>query len=347
MAHGLTAKQSEAIEYIDANGNAGPYRQRTLTSLVERELIASTHPSSTDAAYNYRVTAKGYALFSKVNRRHVNGRTVSDPNAPTFRALDVVAYRRDAVRPTRPASALDAVDEPADQGTVNGYSAKPGQRVYVIDASDPETVLAGTVQPASRLSAGVMTVQLDDGSIRRPVLALTLDGLRATYGGSEEFETAQREAPRPLVMLHDYQRGEAMHVLGQTFGAVGVDGLEELLFRYENDDQSPDAPYRSIPFSQLRYSHYYVAICPHAFENQGAGCLTCNPFPSTDHLIGRMVTLDPIDNPRRGTVSGVLARTERGSSSDHVVGVLRSGHRVRVPRSLVEATLANLPKTSA
>lgn len=215
-----------------------------------------------------------------------------------------------------PAPVASAPESPFPVGSRVAAHLSP-ERVYLVDS-----VEVGTY----------------DGRTR--VYLVHPDGERLAFQPSV---LAKMYAPAVApVELYDHRRYEAMHVLGQS---IGVDGDAELLFRYENENQSPDAPYRSVPLADL-VSARYTAVCPHRFDNQGMRCPTCNPFPSTAHLIGERVTLDPINNHRSGTVSGVLVAVEDAGSFDFVAGVLDGGRRVRVTRSLVEATLANLPKSS-
>jgi len=75
MAEQLTPKMAEALEYIDAYGNAGPFKNRTLDALVDRGLIdGGSHGLRGGVAWDFRVTVAGAEVYSATQRKHLNGR---------------------------------------------------------------------------------------------------------------------------------------------------------------------------------------------------------------------------------------------------------------------------------
>lgn len=305
--------------------NITPYTWTTLRNTTESATYEVHGEPFRRSTHAHRVTCLGcQRKLTRITAEAFDAATAEDIEISCFARLHATPPAMgpeafDQLHADHPAPVASAPKSPFPVGSHVAAHLSP-ERVYLVDSVE---------------------VGAYDGRTR--VYLVHPDGERLAFQPSV---LAKMYAPAVApVKLYDHRRYEAMHVLGQSFGAIGVDGAEELLYRYENDNQASDAPYRSVLFADL-VSARYTAVCPHRFDNQGMRCPACNPFPSTAHLIGELVTLDPINNHRSGTVSGVLVAVEDAGSFDFVAGVLASGHRVRVTRSLVESTLANLPKSS-
>jgi len=313
MTHDLTAKQSEAIEYIDAYGNIGIYRERTRTSLVRRGLIESAHPSDTDAAYNYRVTAKGYALFSEVNRRHVNGRTVSDPNVELnnhvdTRVFNVVeaeeqAYRIAPFRAPESVTAdeiLHAIDNPPTVTELNerrNAEARPDAEVPVVSTPayrirhvyDGRTYLVLGTSPTT--NAPHLTSLWVRREGRQEELEWTPETLMSDLVSFVAVDEDDQPQPAPIPFstthLYDRQQAQVLKVLGTGFGPTEfLAQTPGVYFRL------PEGESRWFNWSTLLHGDRFVAACEH-----GMPIIDTCPACATVTEVITVGMLDPDTHP--------------------------------------------------